>query len=678
MKDLSINHFRCSPEGSVVNWGKRIPLGSNESPPTQTMTENDRALTSGGRSGILVATHLCPVVDMIDADAIPPRYRKRTGPLVHRGSTHVGSINNKYTCQNFKGTYSYEVFGSDRDNLLVFRALPPGTHVQDVSKVLSDHHFSPSVVRMVTLFEHQVATVQFVTSFITDSAFGIFQNMGQSSHIHFKVERAADRPHEAQHHAQYKGCSSNLPNDVQRVTSYIDLTEDLSGDEDEATSTSSSSGSSCHSANERTTYFDKPNLVSDVGTASVVPSHIPGIHLPQEELAGTRRSYSASSSSSKQGTGYHFERRSVSRNHNFGAPSNRPALASSADLVSAPSALVRSQGFTPLVSQRRTDNNTTHQPIQTATVDVPALMTVSMRADTHFFHPVKRHRISSYSMPCREDYQHVEDACVVGETIVIGYGDGPQQISLLRMNKDRSPRKIELNHKPHSRPIRCGRPDTKGTMLVSCLAAACSSGKNVKFFTGGYDKSIRRWTVLDDHGSATSERIAQVTTAPFALASRGRQILIAAGRNFLNIDLNHIMAKPKLAPLSNPVYQIHIHPQAPNITILETSHLDSQVHIFDDRRKCGLDRAPDCHFGYRHEGPLASRYSRGSTHHSYFVKGYPDGYICVWDYRSTQTPVVKIQHRRVEPVVHTIFTKSEIICFGKDTLTFLDHHGNIL
>jgi hypothetical protein len=44
-----------------------------------------------------------------------------------------------------------------------------------------------------------------------------------------------------------------------------------------------------------------------------------------------------------------------------------------------------------------------------------------------------RYRLSSYSMPCQREYQHVEDACLVGDTVVLGYGDGPCQISLITL-----------------------------------------------------------------------------------------------------------------------------------------------------------------------------------------------------------------------------------------------------
>lgn len=60
-------------------------------------------------------------------------------------------------------------------------------------------------------------------------------------------------------------------------------------------------------------------------------------------------------------------------------------------------------------------------------------------------------------------------------------------------------------------------------------------------------------------------------------------------------------------------------------------NLDSQIHIYDDR-KGGFDRTSDCYFGGRYGAPTKS--SKGDTHLSLFAKGYEDGTVCVWDYRN--------------------------------------------
>lgn len=38
-------------------------------------------------------------------------------------------------------------------------------------------------------------------------------------------------------------------------------------------------------------------------------------------------------------------------------------------------------------------------------------------------------------MPFEGPYRHVEDTCIIGDTVVVGYGDGPCQVSLIRLVK---------------------------------------------------------------------------------------------------------------------------------------------------------------------------------------------------------------------------------------------------
>jgi hypothetical protein len=119
------------------------------------------------------------------------------------------------------------------------------------------------------------------------------------------------------------------------------------------------------------------------------------------------------------------------------------------------------------------------------------------------------------------------------------------------------------------------------------------------------------------------------------------------------MDVNHPAACPALVPFSNNIHQIHMHPDASSVSILEVcvlkrlscllplnaaklDHLDAQIQLFDDRKKHGFNRPADCEFGHRSVDGRASRYSRGSTHLSYFVRGYPDGCVCIWDYRNAQ------------------------------------------
>ncbi|TFK76092.1 hypothetical protein BDN72DRAFT_756871, partial [Pluteus cervinus] len=106
-------------------------------------------------------------------------------------------------------------------------------------------------------------------------------------------------------------------------------------------------------------------------------------------------------------------------------------------------------------------------------------------------------------------------------------------------------------------------------------------------------------------------------------------------------------------------------------------HLDFQMQVFDNRKPGGHGRAPDCQFGYRHGGQLQGQvtlhHTRGSTHLSYFARGYPDGCVCLWDYRNTQQPVIKMKRQRDDPVVHATFDRSHVVCFGKESVTFFNY-----
>jgi len=64
------------------------------------------------------------------------------------------------------------------------------------------------------------------------------------------------------------------------------------------------------------------------------------------------------------------------------------------------------------------------------------------------------------------------------------------------------------------------------------------------------------------------------------------------------------------------------------------AHIDNQIQLFDDRKNHGFNRTADCEFGHRSADRKVSRYTRGSTYLSYFVRGYPDGCVCIWDYRN--------------------------------------------
>ncbi|KDR83531.1 hypothetical protein GALMADRAFT_651263 [Galerina marginata CBS 339.88] len=270
--------------------------------------------------------------------------------------------------------------------------------------------------------------------------------------------------------------------------------------------------------------------------------------------------------------------------------------------------------------------------------DAP-IITVSMRGDVQFFDRNKWHRISRFSRPNDSVYRHVVDATIVGATAIIGYGNGPSQISLVRLSEGSSPLLVDLEqNRPHKVSLDSG--SRTGKAAISCLAAKKSTAHITQFFTGGHDKTLRLWSV-GDANLATSEKLTTLTTIPEALGFRDRSLIVGTSRKILTVDLGHLSSIPTSAQLSNSVCQIHIHSQAPNVTILEVNSLDFQVQIFDDRKKQGFDRVADCYFGAR-QARTSARSTRGDTDFSMFVKGYEDGTVRMWDFRNS-----KVSHKNV-------------------------------
>ncbi|TFK76093.1 hypothetical protein BDN72DRAFT_756600 [Pluteus cervinus] len=204
------------------------------------------------------------------------------------------------------------------------------------------------------------------------------------------------------------------------------------------------------------------------------------------------------------------------------------------------------------------------------------LITLSMRADAQFFDRQQRHRISSYSLPFKGDYCHVEDACIIGDTAIVGYSGGPCQISLIRLIKDQRPTMTELRHMPHSRPAN-HKPERKGVVHISCLGPGPSEDR-LRIYTGGYDKTVRLWS-LNEH-DATSKKIIGTAAVPLAVAHRNQTVLVSEGQQLLTVDLKHSISKPQTARLSNTIHHIHINPDAENVSILEVRLLSMPFLLY--------------------------------------------------------------------------------------------------
>ena len=127
----------------------------------------------------------------------------------------------------------------------------------------------------------------------------------------------------------------------------------------------------------------------------------------------------------------------------------------------------------------------------------------------------------------------------------------------------------ELDHKPHNTAHNTHATAVMGG--VNCLTAKRATANAIQFFTGGYDRTIRLWSVTTPDLAAQTERLTTLSTIPHALAFRDRMLLVGTSKKILALDLGHLSAKPIAAQLSNSIHQIHVHKQAPNVIILEVS-----------------------------------------------------------------------------------------------------------
>ncbi|PIL36763.1 hypothetical protein GSI_00453 [Ganoderma sinense ZZ0214-1] len=350
---------------------------------------------------------------------------------------------------------------------------------------------------------------------------------------------------------------------------------------------------------------------------------------------------------------------------------------------------------------------------------------ILMRGEAHFIDQPRKTRIYRHSLPVEDDFRHVEDACLLrNDTVVIGYDKGPCQVSLITVEGDQRPCRVDLNHKAHSTVIEnrsAGRAyPNRG---IACLAPVAAD----RFLSGGHDKYVYHWKLerANHRGKnrggywATSERIPTEHSQPvqaLAFCAWNEMVYSAAGDRVSMTNLGAIAAADP-ERVSGKVTQVHVHPQDPRLIALEVDHLDYQVHFYD-MREGGFGRRPWLEFGYRSALPKAtrassslsapqpdqqgagsslsvfasasangstsrsasstivpksgSRYTRGSTTNSLFARGYSDGTVLVWDYRNgAQKKVLeRFQFRRPAEVVHTVLAGTDVIAYGGYSVTF--------
>ncbi|KAF7981616.1 hypothetical protein HWV62_32690 [Athelia sp. TMB] len=184
------------------------------------------------------------------------------------------------------------------------------------------------------------------------------------------------------------------------------------------------------------------------------------------------------------------------------------------------------------------------------------LVAVTMRGDVNFLDPGKD-LISLWSIPNKGKLRHVEDACMVRNTAVIGHNEGPQ-ISIIDLLKNEKPRQRDLKQRPHENG-------------VSCIAALPYDPAYLRFITGGRDKKLCIWELEEGGQDPRLEPLPLLHNSmvqAISYRSIDQKILSGSGQNIYTTDLRTPQLI-KTARLSNRIYNIHTHPQDANLSILE-------------------------------------------------------------------------------------------------------------
>ncbi|KAG1874622.1 hypothetical protein DFJ58DRAFT_650321 [Suillus subalutaceus] len=292
------------------------------------------------------------------------------------------------------------------------------------------------------------------------------------------------------------------------------------------------------------------------------------------------------------------------------------------------------------------------------------LVAISMRADAQFISRRDQFRLTLNSLPNPGVQQHVEDACIVGDTVVLGFNSGPSQVSFLPVTTE-APRRVNSRPLPHVSSPRMSRPSGEG---VRCLAAMNAAAGSIEFFTGGHDRRIFKWSA--DAQSLEEPTVTKINifldsgVSAMAYRHNDNSLVSSDTKKLYVTDLTRSHT-PRAAQVSNDVNQIHVHPQIPHLTLLEMSMFD--------RRMGGFDKAPCCTFGYRNtKAKFQQSYTKGSIHHTFFVRGHQDGTVLLWDFRNVKNIVTRRQSQLTKEVVHTVVSDGHVVTFGDGVVTFLN------
>ena len=212
---------------------------------------------------------------------------------------------------------------------------------------------------------------------------------------------------------------------------------------------------------------------------------------------------------------------------------------------------------------------------------------------------------------------------------------------------------------------------------LSCIAPfehQVSDGDPLEFVTGGNDKRLVRWRVrkLQKSRGETVFRTSATPLATLRLNSRPIAIIrpqgvdmvhASAGRRLWSFDIE--TGKGSSIRFSNDITQLHTptekHPDLLLaevrtislhtlllLTVHQVDHIYNQMQLLDLRSHSRAK--PVLEFGHTTDDKFLahSRKRRGDTSQQHFVRGYHDGRIFLWDYRSLNaSKTTNVSIRRV-------------------------------
>lgn len=197
--------------------------------------------------------------------------------------------------------------------------------------------------------------------------------------------------------------------------------------------------------------------------------------------------------------------------------------------------------------------------------------------------------LAPFSLPTNVDVlRHVTDAQLLGNaTIVVSHDEGPSQISCIVLDAEvrllywkfapfssslQRPYRVDLKHRGHTtvHEHRCAGPSSPNPGISSLATISVEPYR--RFLTGGGDGTVRMWTLVQGPSmDATSTHLCLSPTHPLTcLAYRplDDHVFMCHAKN---ICFAHVEATkaPRPTPLSASPEQIHVHPQNPQVLILE-------------------------------------------------------------------------------------------------------------